>query len=132
MSAIACMIPVAMLATSPVDRLLDAMETVESHGNRYAVGDGGRSYGYYQLQRAYVDDAIGRHVSLSEYRRICTDRAAAIRAVKGYWARYAPSALRRNDLETLARVHNGGPRGDRLKQTQAYWVRVKRAMSKEK
>lgn len=120
------------LAASPVDRLLDAMERVESGGHRYAVGDGGKSYGYLQLQRGYVKDAIGRHVNLSEYRRICTNREMSRDTARAYWRRYAPAALRRGDVEALARCHNAGPGWrTKTKATNGYVARVKREMRKE-
>lgn len=47
-----------------------------------------------------------------------------------YWNRYAFKALYDGDLETLARIHNGGPRGHRKKATIPYWERVKAVMKK--
>jgi hypothetical protein len=121
------------LSASPTDRLLNAMEQVESGGNRYAIGDGGHSYGYYQLQRGYVDDARGRHVSLAEYRRICTTRSLARDTVVAYWRRYEPDALRRCDVSVLARCHNAGPGWrSKLKATNGYVAKVKQEMRKVK
>ncbi len=45
-----------------------------------------------------------------------------------YWRRYCPRALAQGDWQTLARVHNGGPRGHRKPATHAYWSKVRRAM----
>jgi len=57
-----------------------------------------------------------------------------------YWRRYAPAALAAAQggderrampaLQTLARVHNGGPRGARNAATLAYWRRVEAEMKK--
>ena len=45
-----------------------------------------------------------------------------------YWRRYCPTAMAAGDAEVLARVHNGGPRGNRKAATAAYWRRVLAAM----
>lgn len=102
--------------------LLDAIRYVES-GNRPDPpdGDGGRSIGPYQIMRGYHEDARGE---LADWQR-CRERVYAERTMIRYWRRYCPSALARGDWETLARIHNGGPRGRRKAATRAYWVRVR-------
>lgn len=105
-----------------VDSLLRAIRHVESAGNDHAVGDAGRSRGPYQIQRGYWRDGGG------ESKRYLLDvwSADACRPViLGYWRRYAPKALAAGDLETLARVHNGGPAGAKNPATADYWLRVK-------
>lgn len=106
-----------------VERLLDAMEWVESNGNPAAVGDGGRSIGPLQIQRAYWSDAgvPGRYDQVR-------DRAYARRVVRAWWRRHCPAALAAGDLERLARCHNGGPAGHRKPATRAYWGKVRAAM----
>jgi hypothetical protein len=47
-----------------------------------------------------------------------------------YFARYAPKALEMKDWETLARVHNGGPKGHTKKATLGYWAKVQKEMAK--
>lgn len=120
---------VAMLAASPVDRLLDAMEQVESGGHRYAVGDGGNSHGPLQIQHAYWIDA-GYRGTYAKYLRDVRDPAKAREVAKAWWRRHAAEALRMGNLEVLARRHNGGPRGERVKQTQVYWAKVRREMKR--
>jgi len=61
----------------------------------------------------------------------CRDRAYAERVMKAYWGRYCPKALENRDWQTLARVHNGGPGGHRLKQTVNYWQKVRKAANRE-
>lgn len=56
------------------------------------------------------------------------DLAYSRRVVTAYLKRYAPKAWAAGDVETLARVHNGGPRGASKPQTKAYAARVRRAM----
>lgn len=43
------------------------------------------------------------------------------RTVINYWLRYCPWALEFDDLETLARIHNGGPCWFRHCKTAIYW-----------
>jgi len=116
----------APVLAGETDRLLDAMRQVESGGNPDAVGDGGASRGPYQIQRAYWEDSRvpGRYEQVR-------DDAYARRVVRAYWQRYCPGAVERGDMETLARVHNGGPAGARKSATLAYWHKVRRAMETE-
>lgn len=110
-----------------LERLLDALEQVESGGEpdrgRDAAGDGGRSLGPLQIQRAYWLDAgvEGRYED-------CREPEYARRVVIAYWRRWCPKALEQLDARTLARVHNGGPRGDRKDSTLAYWRRVRQEL----
>ena len=49
----------AILASQVTPQFLDAIRQVESGGNRYAIGDGGKSRGPYQIKREawdYVSD----------------------------------------------------------------------------
>jgi len=102
--------------------LFDALRQVESAGNDMAVGDDGRSLGPYQIGLAYWLDGGG---DPGRY-RLDVWRAAACEAVMlTYWRRYCPAALARGDWETLARVHNGGPRGPLKAATLPYWRKVR-------
>ena len=108
--------------------LLDAICWVESRGRANAVGDGGRSIGPYQIQRAYWQDAVSHIPAIGGRYEDVRDRRYAEAIILSYWDRYAREALRRGDYEVLARVHNGGPRGHRKAATLAYWYRVRRAL----
>ena len=106
-----------------IELVLDAIRVVETGGEpnagRDATGDGGRSIGPYQIQRAYwIDSGVaGRWED-------CRDAEYARRVVKAYWQRYCPRALAEADLEVLARVHNGGLSGHRKTSTLGYWRKV--------
>ncbi len=111
-------------------RFLDAIRRVETGGlpaaGVGAVGDKGASIGPYQIQRAYwLDSRIP-----GEYRSCLTDAAYSERVMRAYWARYCPDALRSENWEVLARVHNGGPKGAKKTATVKYWDKVKKEMSK--
>jgi hypothetical protein len=47
------------------------------------------------------------------------------RVATAYLKRWAPEALAKGDVEVLARVFNGGPRGHLKTATKSYGARVK-------
>jgi hypothetical protein len=95
---------------------------------RDAVGDGGAALGPYQIHREYWQDAVERDKSLGGTYEDVKDPAYAERVVRAYMARYAPKGA---DFETLARIHNGGPKGAKKESTMGYWGRVKAALPPE-
>jgi hypothetical protein len=48
----------------------------------------------------------------------------------GYWKRYCPKALETADVQTLARVHNGGPDGHKQSSTLRFWGKVRSELEK--
>jgi len=112
-----------------LDAFFLALAEVESGHDDAAVGDGGASIGRYQIQKPYWRDAV----EFSDIGGIYTDvkkKAYAERVMRAYWKRYCPKAYYARDYETLARIHNGGPKGHKKKATIAYWAKVRRAMEK--
>lgn len=116
--------------------LLDAMRVVESGGQKWAVGDGGRSRGPYQITRLHWRDAMKQGGVDWEYNLTAWHGPAAESAILWYWQRYCPTALEQlttsdnagaveRACEHLARVHNGGPRGYRKASTYRYWRRIR-------
>ena len=112
-------------------RFLDAIRRVETGGlpnaGANAVGDKGASIGPYQIQRAYWEDA---RMKDGRYQDCLADHVYSERTMRAYFQRYAPKALAAGDWEVLARIHNGGPKGHTKKATEAYWLKVKKEMSK--
>lgn len=108
--------------------LLDALVQVESSGRDDAVGDAGNALGSCQIWRAYWSDAVEHAPAIGGAYEDVRSRVYAERIVVAYWMRYASAAVRDADLERLARVHNGGPRGHRKQATVGYWQRVQRAI----
>lgn len=110
-----------------LDQLLDAIQLVETGGEpnagRDATGDHGGALGPFQIHRAYwIDSGVpGRFED-------CRDNDYARKVVKAYWKRWCPKALERVDIETLVRIHNGGPDGMRETCTQAFWKKVEREL----
>ena len=122
-------------ADRPIDKdtrkFLDAIRRVETgslpNAGIGAVGDKGASIGPYQIQRSYWSDA---RMKTGSYEDCSASYAYSEQVMLGYFARYAPKALESKDWETLARVHNGGPKGHTKKATLSYWTKVQKEMGK--
>ena len=112
----------ATAQAAPPDSFFRALHIVETGGKRGAIiGDQGRALGPLQIHRAYHADArIG-----GEFSR-CADLDYSKRVVTAYLQRYAPAAWAAGDVTTLARIHNGGPRGHLKPATKAYGDKVAR------
>ena len=115
--------------SDPFRPFLDAIMQVESGGDRQAVGDNGRSYGPYQIRLPYWKDAGG---SMWTYLNHVREPDICEMMMFAYWNRYCRKALSEMDYETLARIHNGGPRGAMKESTKPYWRKVKAAMQYSK
>ena len=115
----------ATVNAAPPEAFWRALHQVESSGRRTGLilGDQGRSRGPLQIMRAYHADSgvAGRY-------EMVDDLDYSRRVVTAYLKRYARAAWDAGDVDTLARVHNGGPRGAQKPQTKAYAARVRRAM----
>lgn len=112
--------------TWPLREILDAIRFVES-SNRDDVpdGDDGRAIGPYQIHEVYWRDAIAAEPSLGGNYQECRRRDYAERVIAAYMRRHARAAFEQGQAETLARTHNGGPRGPQNPATEAYWRRVR-------
>lgn len=109
--------PGALLAAQgdPLERLLDAIATVESHNDPTATGDTGRAAGTYQIHRSYWADAtriLGVNWDYGESR----DPQKARLVVRAYLCHYGNGRT----LLEMARIHNGGPRGYEKAATLGY------------
>ena len=105
----------AAVNPNDVERLLDAIARIESHGNPNAVGDGGRALGAYQIHRAYWEDGT-ELLGVDWPHRDATDPKKARRVVKAYLLHYGKG----RSLLEMARIHNAGPHGCRKKATLPY------------
>ena len=112
----------ATAQAAPPDSFFRALHVVETSGRTGAIiGDQGRALGPLQIHKAYHADArIG-----GDYSR-CADLDYSRRVVTAYLQRYAPQAWASGDVVTLARIHNGGPRGASKPATVAYAAKVAR------
>jgi len=105
----------AAVDPNAIERLLDTIARIESHGDPKAVGDAGRALGVYQIHRRYWEDATGL-LGVNWPHQDAADPKRARRVVKAYLLHYG----RGKSLLEMARIHNGGPRGDKKKATLAY------------
>ena len=112
----------ATAQAAPPDSFFRALHIVETGGKRGAIlGDNGKALGPLQIHKAYHADArIGGDYAL------CADLDYSKRVVSAYLQRYAPQAWAAGDVKTLARIHNGGPRGANKAATVAYGDKVAR------
>ncbi len=114
----------ALCATAhaaPPDSFFRALHVVETSGRTGPIlGDGGKALGPLQIHRAYHADSR----VAGDYSRVA-DLDYSKRVATAYLKRYAPAAWAKGDVETLARVHNGGPKGHLKPATKGYGVRVK-------
>jgi hypothetical protein len=114
----------ALAATAhaaPPDSFWRAIHLVETSGRTGPIlGDGGKALGPLQIHKSYHADSR----VAGDYSRVA-DLDYSKRVATAYLKRYAPAAWKAGDVETLARVHNGGPRGHLKQATKSYGVRVK-------
>ena len=111
---------------APPANFFAALHTVESGGALGAIkGDKGKALGPLQIHRAYhADSRVG-----GDYAR-CADLEYSKRVVTSYLKRYAPAAWESGDVATLARIHNGGPKGSIKPATKPYAAKVLRVLKK--
>jgi hypothetical protein len=114
----------ALCATAhaaPPASFFRALHVVETSGRTGPIlGDGGRALGPLQIHRAYHADSR----VAGDYSRVA-DLDYSKRVATAYLKRHAPEAWAKGDVETLARVHNGGPRGHLKAATKGYGAKVK-------
>ena len=106
---------------APPDSFWRALHLVETSGRTGPIlGDGGAALGPLQIHKSYHKDSR----VAGDYSRV-SDLNYSVRVATAYLKRYAPEAWAAGDVETLARVHNGGPRGHLKTATKSYGARVK-------
>lgn len=105
--------------------LLDAIKQVESSGGINNYGQNGE-LGPYQITENYWIDAVEHDPNLAErgYYAVMEDEYARS-VILAYWSRWAPED---SNLEILARIHNGGPRGHLKESTIVYWNKISYTM----
>lgn len=114
-------------SAADLEKLIPALITVESHGDNYAIGDGGRAVGCLQIRQKVLDDVnkrFGKHYT----RASCYDRQMSIQICKYYLTMYGEM----KSTQQAARIWNGGPRGDRKQSTLKYWEKVKHELEERK
>lgn len=114
--------------TCPNDLVvLDAIKQVETGGCKNpseAVGDNGKAIGPFQIHYVYWKDAVEYDPSIGGKYSDCKNEEYARKIVIAYLSRYTPNW----NPQTVARIHNGGPRGHKKSATIKYWNKVKKEM----
>lgn len=125
MKSLASYLGLAALAhAAPPPGFFRALNQVETGGRVGAIsGDNGRALGPLQIHRRYHEDSRvpGDYTKVADY-------DYSVRVVSAYLKKYAPQAWESGDVVTLARVHNGGPRGASKPATQKYAAKVVAAL----
>jgi hypothetical protein len=103
---------------------LDAVAVVESNGKDDAVGDNGKALGRYQVWQVYWQDAVDYCPEIGGEYKDVTSKVYAERIVVAYLMRYGRKYIADSDFQSLARIHNGGPKGYKAKGTLKYWRKV--------
>jgi hypothetical protein len=126
MKRLALLLAIAATAhAAPPASFFRALHIVETSGRTGPIlGDGGKALGPLQIHRAYHADSR----VAGDYSRV-SDLNYSVRVATAYLKRHAPTAWAAGDVETLARVHNGGPKGHLKPATKGYGAKVK-ALSK--
>lgn len=118
--------PLARAITdAELDVLIPALIQVESGGDNFAKGDGGKAVGCLQIWLIMVEDVnriSGRHFVPSDR----TSRERSVEMCRIYLKHYA----RWKTVEQAARIWNGGPSGDKKPSTEKYWLKVKKEMGR--
>jgi hypothetical protein len=115
------------LCAAPVPpNLLKAINEVEAGGRKTGkiVGDSGKAIGPFQIHYEYWKDS-----GVKGKWEDCYNYDYSVKVVTGYLNRYAYDALTKGDNETLARIHNGGPKGYRNPATKPYWEKVRKHLT---
>ena len=112
--------------------LIPFLIAVESGGNDKVIGDDGKAFGCLQIHEICVKDV--NRIYKTVYTHLdCFDRQKSIEICKlylSYWGkRYEKRTKKKVTLEVLARIWNGGPRGDEKAITKKYWLKVEKVIS---
>ena len=115
------------------DKFYDAIWAVESSRQENPPdGDGGKAIGPYQIHEVYCKDAKEYMPEEIDFQyQDCKTKDCAEAVIRVYMLRYARRAWQSHDFETLARIHNGGPKGHKKKSTLKYWEKVQKVLKEQ-
>ena len=107
------------------NKFVHALHMVESGGRvGKIVGDNGRALGPLQIHKSYWQDAVTFDDTIGGSYSDCTKLDYSIKIVNAYLNRYAEKAILSKDYKKLARIHNGGVKGNNKEATIEYWNKV--------
>ena len=116
----ACVMMVPPPSGTDVDGILRAISKVESNHKDSAIGDNGKAIGRYQIHKVYWQDAVQYDRTIGGKYEDCKDPVYARKIVIAYLSRYAPNW----NINTVAGIHNGGPKGYLSNSTSNYRRKV--------
>lgn len=105
-----------------MEKLILAIEKVESGGKVDAVGDGGRAVGCLQIWPIMVDE-VNRIAGTKYTLKDRLSRQKSFEMARIYLNKYGKTT------EEKARNWNGGPNGYKKDATKKYWNKVKKELS---
>ena len=112
-----------------LDRLIPALENVESGGDPKAIGDGGKALGILQIWEVVIID-VNRAKGTSYVHADAFDPVKARAICRAYLSIYCTERRlgRKPTMEDAARIWNGGPNGHKKAATLKYWAKVQREL----
>lgn len=132
--------PLRQLQEPTFEDLRDAIEWIESRGNRYAIGPGGER-GVLQLSEIYIDDvnrirgpSVVNGKPIYQYIEAFSPLFSRVmfRTYTEYYLDIAASQEpNMSTFELIARIHNGGPNGWKKESTKPYWLLIKARLERK-
>ena len=125
----ACATKAAAAEPLDLDRLIPALEQVESKGDPKAIGDKGKAFGILQIWEVVIID-VNRAKGTSYVHADAFDPVKARAICRAYLSIYCTERRlgRKPTMEDAARIWNGGPNGHKKAATEKYWQKVKAAL----
>ena len=126
---VSCSVKASASEPLDIERLLPALEKVESNGNPNAIGDKGKAYGILQIWEVVIVD-VNRVFKTKYTHADAFDPVKARDICRKYLAIYATEKRlgRKPTMEDAARIWNGGPQGHKKDNTIKYWQKVAKAL----
>lgn len=110
-----------------LNALLNAIKMVESKNGKYLNGKNGE-FGPYQMKRIVIDD-VNRILGTKIYKyEDAMDEQKSRDICEFYITYWAEKAGMKHDVEAMARIWNGGPKGYKKKSTIKYWNKIKEVL----
>ena len=105
----------------PLDKdFVNAIHQVETSGRTGPIMGNRGEIGPLQITHRYWRDA-----RISGKFTDCSELTYSVKVITAYLNRFARQAVVEHNYETLARLHNGGPKWRFKPHTKIYWAKVK-------
>ncbi len=117
------------LFSMTLDDMYYGIRMEESSDGKNLTGDNGASLGPYHIQKRFWTDACEYGKVDWNYKENVYNKSKCEQVMAWYYERYYGKNWK-NNLESCIRIHNGGPRGHKIKCTIDYLNRVKGHISR--